>query len=125
MSATDIQDLSQIDGTRGSGPTDAVGSVSSFTEPYNPARAQEHVRGRVAILLIIALLVMVATLSLVGLAGAQACWDHPGHCAAIKGSMEAIKLVLDTGLTAIVGLVGAVTGFYFGAKSGVAADSAG
>jgi hypothetical protein len=39
--------------------------------------------------------------------------------------MEAIKLVLDTGLTAIVGLVGAVTGFYFGAKSGAATDSAG
>ncbi|MFZ5670427.1 MAG: hypothetical protein ACOY4K_13115 [Pseudomonadota bacterium] len=110
-----VEDLNAIGGEGAA--TVLVGAIGSVTRPYDPAKDQEVIRGRVALLLVVALLMLVGTLMLVSLAAGQACWREPSSCAAVKDSMEAVKLIIDAGLSAVVGLVGAVTGFYFGSKA--------
>jgi hypothetical protein len=119
-----IEDLTTETGDLSAGASSASVGTSARVEPYNQVKDQEAVRGKVALLLIYALIGLVFTVCVVSMTGAQACWTYPGHCPGIKDSLESIKLVLDTAMTAVVGLVGAVTGFYFGAKSGAATDGA-
>lgn len=76
--------------------------------PYDPAEDRERVRGRIAQTLVW-LLVSIAGLSLI-----VGAW----LALRTENGIEALKIVLELILTPIVGLVGAVTGFYFGEKSG-------
>ncbi len=73
------------------------------TTPYDPARQREHVRAGIAYLLI-GLLVGIIVLSFLMLI--LAC-----------RSFEEVKGMLELLLAPIVGLVGAVTGFYYGEKA--------
>jgi hypothetical protein len=87
---------------------EAPPSTSSLeVATYDPAQDRERVRGRIAQILVW-LLVGIVVVSL----GA-------GVWLGLKTEegIESLKLVLELVLTPIIGLVGAVTGFYFGEKS--------
>lgn len=74
---------------------------------YDPAEDRERVRGRIAQILVW-LLVGIVVVSL----GAGI-----GLGLRVEEGIESLKLVLELVLTPIIGLVGAVTGFYFGERS--------
>lgn len=87
------------------------------TSPYDPTRDRETKRGEIAMMLIY-LLVAIAVAPYVLLL-------LPALCIALGGvetckALPAIPLadLLGTLLTPVVGLVGAVAGFYFGEKKG-------
>ena len=85
------------------------------TIDYDPSEDREHKRGQIALWLIWLLAFIVIGGMLLSLG--------PFVCTAIAGkesatcktlSIDDVKTVIETLLTPIVGLVGAVTGFYFG-----------
>ena len=69
---------------------------------YDPAKDREGVRGMVAQALVLLLAVLCILPFIGAFAGAKT---------------QDLKMVLELVLTPVVGLVGAVTGFYFGEKS--------
>lgn len=71
--------------------------------PYDPAEDREKVRGSIAQTLVW-LLVGIVALSILSVVFYAA-------------ALEPVKGILDLVLAPIVGLVGAVTGFYFGEKA--------
>lgn len=75
--------------------------------PYDPAEDRERVRGRIAQILVW-LLVGIVVVSL-----GAGVWLG----LRTEEGIDSLKLVLELVLTPIIGLVGAVTGFYFGEKS--------
>jgi hypothetical protein len=78
------------------------GLAAVTVQPYDPSRAREHIRGALAILLT-AVLCAIACVAIV----AGMFFDD------WSGRKEAFELVF----TPLVGLVGAVTGFYYGEKA--------
>lgn len=78
-------------------------------QDYDPAEDREKVRGRIAQTLVWLLVGVVGVSVLAGIWLASK---------AEGGNIETLKMVLELVLTPLVGLVGAVTGFYFGAKAG-------
>ncbi len=87
--------------TEGAPP--AKSAYTLETKQYDPARQREHVRAGIAYLLI-GLLVGIIVLSFLMLILAGRSFDE------VKGMLELL-------LAPIVGLVGAVTGFYYGEKA--------
>jgi len=85
--------------SQGPGPVDL--------RDYDPAEDREKVRGRIAQTLVWLLVGVVGASLLAGI------WLS----ASPEGKIETLKVVLELVLTPLVGLVGAVTGFYFGEKS--------
>ena len=73
---------------------------------YDPTEDREKIRGRIAQILIW-LLVGIVAFALLFLLMRTA-----------KGNLDALVRVLEIVLGPVIGLVGAVTGFYFGARSG-------
>ena len=77
----------------------------------------EKKRGEIASLLVWSLVILVAVVAGCGLwLGAHACKDD-ATCKALMTSVDGFKTVVEIVLTPMVGLVGAVTGFYFGGKA--------
>jgi hypothetical protein len=74
------------------------------SQPYNPAQDREKLRGKIA-------LVLVVILGFIVVSAVVFVFINP-----VNG-LGAMKPVLDVLLAPIVGLVGAVTGFYFGEKA--------
>ena len=79
--------------------------VTPPVSPYDPSEDRERKRGQIALALV-GLLAGIASVSLVFV-----------MFAASKERQDALKGVVELVFGPIVGLVGAVTGFYFGAKS--------
>jgi hypothetical protein len=73
------------------------------TAPYDPSRQREHVRAGIAYALI-GLLIVIILFSFALLLFSSKSFDE------IKGMLELL-------LAPVVGLVGAVTGFYYGEKA--------
>jgi hypothetical protein len=98
----------------GAPPEDTAGEP--FKEkPFDPSPARENIRGQVALWLIWTLvgviaLVVVSAIVMAGICLNIACSDKAIELAPLRTVVELI-------LTPLVGLVGAVTGFYFGEKS--------
>jgi hypothetical protein len=81
----------------------AAGLSGLHLTPYNPTHDREKKRGLIALSLVAILgLIVVAALVYVFFTTAP--------------DMDAMKTLLELLFTPIVGLVGAVTGFYFGEK---------
>ena len=82
---------------------------------YDPARDREHKRGQIALRLIWLLSGIVAAALLLASAHLL-CWFAATKCADIpfSSAVDLVQLLL----TPVVGLVGAVTGFYYAEREG-------
>ena len=91
-----------------------VGQIGS--DAYDPARDRENIRGNIAMRLVWTLVALVGGSFLLAAASIALCSGTA--CNASTASLEPVKAVVQLLLTPVVGLVGAVTGFYFGEQSG-------
>jgi hypothetical protein len=71
--------------------------------PYDPARARERMRGVIAVLLLLFLAAVIV-------AGFVTLWLD-------LAAIEELDTLLTITFAPLVGLVGAVTGFYYGARA--------
>lgn len=85
-------------------------------KPYDPTRDRETIRGRIALWLVWTLVGLIAATFVFAAATVLICGS--ASCNAQTKDLEAVKVVVQLLLTPLVGLVGAVAGFYFGEKSG-------
>lgn len=85
-------------------------------ENYDPSRDRETTRGKIAMNLVWTLIGLVMATFLMALVNVLVCSGTA--CNASASNMEAVKVIVQLLLTPIVALVGAVTGFYYGEKSG-------
>lgn len=83
---------------------------------YDPARDREETRGKIAIWLVISLLLLVYSALVIAVATAVAC-SAKDSCSVETSSLSSTKVVIEMLISPLVGLVGAVAGFYFGEKS--------
>jgi hypothetical protein len=88
------------------------------TAPYDPGPDREKARGEIALSLVWTLVGIVIAALLMALVTAIRCSSIRHPCSTEATNLVALKTILETLLTPLVGLVGAVTGFYFGDKSG-------
>jgi hypothetical protein len=84
---------------------------------YDPTRDREQVRGQVALILTWCLVGVVAVLAVAGLVTSVVCMSGVA-CTPTTIELKTIGVLATIVLTPLVGLVGAVTGFYFGEKAG-------
>lgn len=102
-------------------PTRSGLSQNPQVEPravaYDPTQDRETIRGSIATWLVWTLIVVIATAVLTGLVTAIGC-SQSGTCSNDIVEMKSARVVIELVLTPLVGLVGAVTGFYYGEKSG-------
>ena len=98
--------------------TEPVEPKPSFaSEPYDPLRARETKRGQIAIWLVWALVGVIAVVVLTGVCTTLLCLKPDDQCTAKALDLTSLRVVVELVLTPLVGLVGAVTGFYFGEQS--------
>jgi hypothetical protein len=83
-----------------------VASINRRKKPYDPAPERERKRGLIALVLVSALCGMIVL-----------AFAFMFIMPLTTENIEALKSVLALIFAPIVGLVGAVTGFYFGEKS--------
>lgn len=81
-----------------------VAHATVDSTPYDPTRAREHMRGAIAILLL-SILAAVILFAFIGL------WT-------MRITIDDTRVVLEILFAPLVGLVGAVTGFYYGSRAG-------
>lgn len=111
----EVKDLSQI------GPAGAAGAASPSLSPvieksYDPAPARENIRGTIALSLVWTLVAVIGVVALTGLVTAYFCHVKDA-CSLETVELKTTRAVIELVVTPLVGLVGAVTGFYFGEKS--------
>ncbi|RMF40235.1 MAG: hypothetical protein D6754_03655 [Alphaproteobacteria bacterium] len=98
-------------------PGEVSGPIALESAPYDPTRDREEKRGQVAMILLWLLFIVIVTpfvlialrWSCFSIFGAESCSTFP--------DIDVLAL-LEKVLTPLVGLVGAVTGFYFGERKG-------
>lgn len=73
------------------------------TDPFNPDRARENVRGTVTVLACLVFLIVVVVYLVFAARSGDTQWNH------IKDAMQAI-------LPAVTSVLGTVLGFYFGSQ---------
>lgn len=89
-----------------------------FTEePFNRDKEQEAVRGKIALRLVWALVGVIFLVVATGVIIGIVCIRSEA-CSTEVMELKSMRAVIELVLTPLVGLVGAVTGFYFGEKSG-------
>jgi hypothetical protein len=89
-------------------------------EKYNLVQARENVRGQIAMWLVWSFVGFIAVAALIGLGTQIGCAVAPmwaKSCDAATTELKTIRALVELILTPLVGLVGAVSGFYFGEKS--------
>lgn len=107
------KDLTEINPAPSSFSPDIEAPVE---EPYDPAPARENVRGRIALLLVWTMVVVIGLVVLIGIVTAYNC-RLKDACSVDATDLKSMRAVIELVLTPLIGLVGAVTGFYFGEKS--------
>ena len=85
--------------------------------PYDPSPARENIRGRIALLLIWTMVVVIGLVTIVAILTTTGCLKEETKCADDAVNLTSLRVLVELILTPLVGLVGAVTGFYFGEKS--------
>ena len=120
----DIQDLTMLGATTSASVTNQSPAVSQFVDkPYDPNPARENIRGTIALWLVWTLVGVITIVVLTGLVTMYGC-HVKDSCSPETNELKAVRVVIELVLTPLVGLVGAVTGFYFGEKT-AAGQSAG
>jgi hypothetical protein len=84
--------------------------------PYDPAPDREKVRALIALLLLGALFAVIILVVLAGILTAYSCHTKEA-CTPETADLKSIRAIIELVLTPLIGLVGAVTGFYFGSGS--------
>lgn len=114
--AIEPRDLTR-EGTPGL-PTAADSTRELVAEkPYDPVRERENIRGKIATRLVGTLVLVIGMVVAIGVVTAMLC-GYSGKCVATTVELRAARAIVELVLTPLVGLVGAVTGFYYGEKSG-------
>jgi hypothetical protein len=112
-------DLTKLDVNRlsppTSGPTPAE-AANLEAKPYDPSLDRETTRGTIARTLVWTLVVVIGVVLLAGLGTIWTCHAKDA-CAADVVDLKPIRAMVELVMTPPIGLVGAVTGFYFGEKS--------
>ena len=93
------------------------------TSPYDPTRDREKIRGQVALTLTWSLVSILGAMTLAGVITVFYCLGH-GECTDTTLELKGIGSLATIVPTPLVGLVGAVTGFYFGEKAARASERA-
>ncbi len=83
---------------------------------YDSGPVHDNVRKNIAYWLIAGLLAVIAVYCVVGVAGAVGCASST-DCDRLEKAYAIVRDFLAVALASITGLVGAVTGFYFGAHA--------
>jgi hypothetical protein len=110
-----VQDLNAINPQSGTPSQQDV--VRPPTEvPYDPGQARETVRGTIALLLLWTLVLAIGCVVVTGIVTAYNCHIKDA-CTPETIELKSVRSVVELVLTPLIGLVGAVTGFYFGEKS--------
>lgn len=109
--ADGTMDLTQI------GPSRSAVPAPIRDEPYDPSKDRESVRGQIALNLVWTFMGIVGLIGLVALVTQVACSQAGVACPATTTNLEPMKALGELIITPLVGLVGAVSGFYFGEKS--------
>jgi hypothetical protein len=99
-------------------PPEPEPEQSFEAKPYDPAPERENVRGRIALLLIWTLVGVIAFVVLSAIYSTLGCLKTDDGCSKEVLDLSALRIIVELVLTPLVGLVGAVTGFYFGEKTG-------
>jgi hypothetical protein len=109
----EVQDLNKL----GAPDSDAATPSGRIIEKsYDPAPYRENIRGSIALALVWTLVVLIAIVVLTGLVTEAACHAKDA-CSTETIELKTTRVVIEMVLTPLIGLVGAVTGFYFGEKS--------
>jgi hypothetical protein len=111
------RDLTRIGpaGATGAGAPPA-GAGQLIEKNYDPTLDRETIRGTIAQALIWTLVLVIGAVVLTGLVTIYGC-HVKDTCTADTVELKTIRVVIELVLTPLIGLVGAVTGFYFGEKS--------
>lgn len=112
----ETRDLTQI-GTGAAAETLRSPGPGFAAEPYNLVKDRENVRGRIAMWLVWTLVGLIVLVSLIALGTQIACSLNGAACPTPTTELVSVRALIELILTPLVGLVGAVTGFYFGEKS--------
>lgn len=110
----EVVDLANL-GAGAPAPDKTSGSPSEI-KPYDPAQDQETVRGVIAIGLLVALGIVILFLLVAGSWLAVLCYRGTS-CMSATESLGILTNIANIVFTPLVGLVGSVTGFYFGSKA--------
>ena len=112
-----IQDLTTLGAATSASGTIQPPAVSQFVDkPYDPTPDRENIRGTIALWLIWTLVGVITIVVLTGLVTMYGC-HAANSCSPETNELKAVRVVIELVLTPLVGLVGAVTGFYFGEKT--------
>jgi hypothetical protein len=109
-------DLKNIGGHTAGVATPQVKSAAAVEPNYDPAPAQEKARAIIAYILLAVLVLVAIVMLIAALVLAQACYAST-DCKNAKDALAVLTNAVGLVFTPIVGLVGSVIGFYFGAKS--------
>lgn len=112
------RDLSTLGATSATSATATPGVASQLIEKnYDPTLDRETIRGNIALALVSTLVGVIAIVVLAGLVTAIGCYNPATACTPATIKLETIRAVIELVVPPLIGLVGAVTGFYFGEKS--------
>lgn len=112
------KDLSNFGDLKAVSAAATPGVASQLIEKnYDPSPARETIRGTMAMALVLTLVGVIAVVVLAGLATTIGCHLTTIVCSPETLKLDTIRAVVELVLTPLIGLVGAVTGFYFGEKS--------
>ncbi|ODR97459.1 hypothetical protein AUC70_00015 [Methyloceanibacter stevinii] len=101
------------------------GNGGFTTTPYDRERKRETMRGWIAMLLLITLLVVIGTMIGIASYSTVGCLSSNSECTTEALRLTGIRSIGEILLAPLVGLVGAVTGFYYGEKSATERQGAG
>lgn len=93
--------------------------------PFDPMPKRESIRGWIAMLLLATLLVVIGTMIGIASYSTISCMDSNPACSTGLLELKPIRSLGEVLLAPLVGLVGAVTGFYYGEKSATERQGAG
>jgi hypothetical protein len=111
------KDLSSIGPTGTTGQASTPGTPGQIIEKiYDPTPDRETIRGTIAQALVWTLVAVIGCVLLTGLATMVGCHTKDA-CSAETVELKTVRAVIELVFTPLLGLVGAVTGFYFGEKS--------
>jgi hypothetical protein len=110
------QDLNTLGGTTTAGGATPPTTSQIVEKSYDPTADRETIRGTIALALVWTLVGVIGAVVLTGLVTMYAC-HAGGACNTETMDLKTVRAVIELVLTPLIGLVGAVTGFYFGEKS--------